>query len=308
MTVKRYTIIDLGSNSFHMLTVNKQHNGFSVLSKYKQKVRLAAGLNAQNQLDLMTMEKGWQCLQHFKTLLDEIQPQKTLITATAALRKALNRQQFLTVAEQILQHPIHLISGIQEAKTIFKGVSFSERVDAKLLVIDIGGASTELVIGEKQQIYLAHSLDMGCVTWLNHYFVDGALNEYNFTRAINAAKERVSMVAKQYSSLHWELTLGASGTIQAVYEINQKQALTPEISLELLYKIQQQCIQCQSIKKLTITGLKKSRVPVFASGLAILIGLFTSLNIHAIQRSNGALREGLISMLFNGEVHFDTRE
>lgn len=305
MPTDRYTIIDLGSNSFHMLTVTKQHNGFSVLSKHKQKVRLAAGLNAQNQLDLITMEKGWLCLQNFKTLLDEIQPQQTLITATAALRKALNSQQFLTVAEQIIQQPINLISGIQEAKTIFKGVSFTEKSDAILLVIDIGGASTELVIGEKQHVHLAHSLDMGCVTWCDHYFADGLLNEYNFHHAIQAAKEIITAVAKQYLSFHWEVTLGASGTIQAIDEINQQQRLTSELSLDLLKKIQQQCIQCHSINKLTINGLKSSRIAVFASGLAILIALFDVLEVHTIQRSNGALREGLVSMLFNGEIFFD---
>ena len=305
MTAARYTIIDLGSNSFHMLTVTKQANGFNVVSKHKQKVRLAAGLDGYKQLDLATMEKGWACLQKFRVLLDEIQPVCILITATAALRIATNKQQFITTAEQILQHPINLISGVQEAKTIFIGVSFTENTDKELLVLDIGGASTELVLGKGNDVHVANSLDIGCVTWLSHYFADNLLNEYNFNNAINAARQVISTVKAQYIKHHWELTLGASGTIQAVNEVNQIQKLGQDLSIELLQEIKQQCIQCKSIKTLSLVGLEESRAPVFASGLAILIAIFESLNINSMKRSNGALREGLISMMFNGQTHFD---
>ncbi|TEW53188.1 guanosine pentaphosphatase [Psychromonas sp. RZ22] len=304
MTAARYTIIDLGSNSFHMLTVTKQDNGFNVQSKHKQKVRLAAGLNGQKQLNQATMEKGWICLQNFKKLLDEIQPVCLLVTATAALRIAVNNQEFLSKAQQILEQPINLISGIQEAETIFKGVSFTEKTDKQLLVLDIGGASTELVLGKGHDVHVANSLNIGCVTWLNHYFADGLLNEYNFSNAINAAKQVIVDVKPQYTKYDWQLTLGASGTIQAVNEVNQKQKLSEHLSYELLLAIKQQCIQNQSIKTLNIAGLKKSREPVFASGLAILIALFESLGINTMQLSNGALREGLISMMFSGQTNF----
>ena len=304
MATARYTIIDLGSNSFHMLTVTKKANGFNVVSKHKQKVRLAAGLNGQKQLDLATMEKGWACLQDFRLLLDEIQPVCIIITATAALRIATNKQLFLNTAQDILNHPINLISGIQEAETIFKGVSFTEKTEKELLVIDIGGASTELVLGKDNHIHVANSLDIGCVTWLNHYFADGLLSEYNFNNAINAAKQVISTVKSQYTKHQWQLTLGASGTIQAVNEVNQAQHLSQELSLQLLHNIKQQCIQCHTIQGLNIVGLEESRMPVFASGLAILIALFETLNIQSMQLSNGALREGLISMMFNGQTHF----
>jgi exopolyphosphatase/guanosine-5'-triphosphate,3'-diphosphate pyrophosphatase len=304
MTAARYTIIDLGSNSFHMLTVTKQENGFNVVSKHKQKVRLAAGLNGDKQLDQATMEKGWKCLENFRLLLDQIQPVCVLITATAALRIAVNNQQFLSKAEQILNYPINLISGIQEAETIFKGVSYTEKTNKELFVLDIGGASTELVLGQGNHVHVANSLNIGCVTWLSHYFADDLLNEYNFNNAINAARQVISTVKSQYIAFDWELTLGASGTIQAISEINQIQQLETSITIELLQQIKQQCIQCKTIKMLKITGLEESRVPVFASGLAILIAIFESLNIHSMQRSNGALREGLISMMFNGETTF----
>jgi len=305
MTAANYTIIDLGSNSFHMLTVTKQDNGFRVVSKHKQKVRLAAGLNGDKQLDQATMEKGWACLENFNLLLDQIKPVSILITATAALRIAVNNQIFIDKAEKILGQPINLISGIQEARTIFKGVSFMEQTDKQLLVLDIGGASTELVLGKGNNVQVANSLNIGCVTWLSHYFADGLLTEYNFNNAVNAARQVISTVKRQYSEFEWDLTLGASGTIQAVNEINQVQQLSKNLSVDLLQQVKQQCIQCQTIDKIDILGLEESRKPVFASGLAILIALFESLNINEMQRSKGALREGLISMMFSGQTQFN---
>lgn len=301
MNNNHYTIIDLGSNSFHMLTVDKIDNGFSVVSKDKQKVRLASGLDAQGNLDQATMERGWSCLQQFKTKLAQLHPIDILITATAALRLAKNNQYFITQAESILGHPIHLISGIEEAKTIYQGVVFTDNISEQLLVIDIGGASTELIIGKGSQVIEAQSLNMGCVTWLNNFFADQKLSTENFDSAIAAAKQIIAPWKTHYQNHGWTLTMGASGTIQATQEINEAQQLTKQLTLSLLNTIKQQCILCEQIDNMNIVGLKDSRIPVFASGLAILIALFESLNINELQLSKGALREGLISILFNNQ-------
>lgn len=302
MTKSRYTIIDLGSNSFHMLTVEKTNNGFSVYSKSKQKVRLAAGLDEQYNIDQETIQKGLSCLTNFKNELGILQPAKILITATAALRLASNKQVFITQAEKILQHPINLISGLEEARIIYKGVAFTENILFPLLVIDIGGASTELIIGEGTTVKIAHSLDMGCVTWLKRYFPDNQLNEENFRNAIENAKNIIQPEAPQYLHQGWSLTMGASGTIQAVQEINKKQRLSSEINLQLLYQIKALCIKSGTIENLYIGGLKSSRKPVFASGLSILIALFEILAIPSVQCSKGALREGLINILFSSST------
>jgi exopolyphosphatase/guanosine-5'-triphosphate,3'-diphosphate pyrophosphatase len=299
MNNNHYTIIDLGSNSFHMLTVTRNGNSFSVFSKSKQKVRLASGLDAQHNLDQATMERGWDCLQQFRDELTQLQPRKVLVTATAALRLAKNKQHFIKQAEIILGHPIKLISGIEEAKIIYQGAAFTGQISEQLLVIDIGGASTELIIGKGKQVVLAESLHMGCVTWLNRYFADHMLNEKNFNAAITAAKEVIKPEVEKYTQQGWSLTMGASGTIQATQEINEKQQLSEELTLSLLNTIKQQCISCNDIPSLTIDGLRPTRTPVFASGLAILIALFESLDIKSIKRSKGALREGLISILFS---------
>jgi len=298
MCENRYTIIDLGSNSFHMLTVLKTDNGFSVFSKSKEKVRLASGLNAEQNLTAETMENGWSCLQKFRDELNHIQPCSVLITATAALRIARNKQLFINRAETILQHPIKLISGIEEAKTIYRGVAFTDNISQQLLVIDIGGASTELIIGKGDTVLLAESLDMGCVTWLNRYFANNKLDHHNFSTAISMAKTVINPQIKNYTEHGWVLAMGGSGTIQALQEINSKQKIDTEITLDLLHKIKQMCIDCKYIQSLKIDGLKSSRVAVFASGLAILIALFESLDIKSLTLSKGALREGLISILF----------
>lgn len=301
MNKDHYTIIDLGSNSFHMLTVTKIDSGFSVLSKSKQKVRLASGLDQHNNLNQTTMELGWSCLQQFRDQLVQLQPNKVLVTATAALRLAKNKQQFITRAQTILEHPINLLSGIEEAKTIYQGVVFTEKTKKQLLVIDIGGASTELIIGKNKKVLHAESLHMGCVTWLSRYFTNHKLNQDNFSAAITAAKEVLKPHIENYTKQGWELVMGASGIIQAVQEIceqDQQQTLT----LPLLNTIKERCIHCKTISALKINGLEPTRIPVFASGLAILIALFESLNIKSLQPSKGALREGLISLLFAQEM------
>lgn len=298
MSEPRYTIIDLGSNSFHMLTVTRSDDGFSVFNKSKQKVRLASGLDKQSNLNQQTMQTGWDCLSQFRHELNELQPIDLIVTATAALRLAQNKYTFLDKAQSILQHPINLISGIEEAQTIYQGVVFTEQTKAPLLVIDIGGASTELIIGEGSLIHFAESLNMGCVTWLNQFFADKKLNAHNFQQAINAAKIIIHPFEKAIKKAPWSLTMGASGTIQAVNEINAEQSLKQVISIDLLKQIMEQCIACESIDKLEIAGLKASRVAVFASGLCILIALFESLSIKELSPSRGALREGLISLLF----------
>ena len=298
MTAPRYTIIDLGSNSFHMLTVTKSDDGFSVFSKKKQKVRLASGLDENNNLNQQTIESGLNCLREFRVELDKIQPCKILISATAALRLANNKQLFIPQAEQILQNPINLISGIEEAKTIYRGVAFTEQLQKQLLVIDIGGASTELIIGQGSKVLKAQSLHMGCVTWLNNHFSDNQLNSSNFCAAIAAAKQVIEPYIEQYQTLGWSLCMGASGTIQAVNEVNSAQQLETDLTLSVLNTIKQQCIDSAQIDQLQIKGLKASRKPVFASGLAILIALFECLQVEHIKPSKGALREGLISILF----------
>ena len=301
MNKNHYTIIDLGSNSFHMLTVTKIDNGFSVFSKSKQKVRLASGLDPQHNLNQATMARGWSCLQQFSDELTELKPRKVLITATAALRLAKNKQQFIERAETILEHPIRLISGLEEAKTIYRGVAFTEQIAEQLLVIDIGGASTELIIGKGKKIHLAESLHMGCVTWLNKYFADQKLNNNNFNAAINAAKEIIKPQIQAYTQQGWTLTMGASGPICWHMELENFIL----IGLDSL-------IQGKAHGELSRQNLKYLEdVMDVADGKPLLVGFHhppVTIGLHVMDQNNLWQTEALTELLerYEGDIRLIT--
>ncbi|MDP5293830.1 guanosine-5'-triphosphate,3'-diphosphate diphosphatase [Oceanimonas sp. CHS3-5] len=293
-TSSLYAAIDLGSNSFHMLVVQQVEGACRTLAKVKRKVRLAAGLQPDGSLDQAAMERGWDCLQLFAEQLQDVPADQVRIVGTATLRLATNIDTFLTRAETILGHSIHIISGEEEAATIYQGVAWTSSGTGRRLVIDIGGASTELVIGEGASAELLHSLNMGCVTWLKRYFPDGELSESSFASAISAARRELSPVAAGYLKRGWQHAFGASGTVQAIQEIMMAQGENEHITLAKLLHLREQAIACGHVDRLQLTGLTPERTPVFASGLAILIALFETLGIDNMVLAGGALREGLV--------------
>ncbi|WP_108652674.1 guanosine-5'-triphosphate,3'-diphosphate diphosphatase [Dongshaea marina] len=296
-----YAAIDLGSNSFHMLVVREVAGSIRVVAKVKRKVRLAEGLSSSNEISGAAMERGWNCLRLFAEQLKDIPSENVRIVATATLRLANNSAQFIARASQILSQPIQIISGEDEARLIYQGVCHTSAHGDRNLVIDIGGASTELIIGEQQQILQLNSLNLGCVTWLNRYFSDGMLTEQAFDDACNGAQQVISEIASSYRRCGWQECCGASGTVQAIQEALQAQGETEQISLDKLLKLKQQVLACGSLDALQIQGLAAERLKVFPSGLAILIALFEVLGIESMHLAGGALREGLIHSMLGGE-------
>ncbi|MFM2475770.1 guanosine-5'-triphosphate,3'-diphosphate diphosphatase [Celerinatantimonas sp. MCCC 1A17872] len=308
MSSPLYAAIDLGSNSFHMLIVRQVDGAVQTVAKIKRKVRLAAGLDEHNQLDETAMVRGWQCLSLFAEQLQDIEPQNVAIVATATLRQAVNREQFIEKAQQILHHPIQVISGDQEAQIIYRGVACTSSGRGKRLVIDIGGASTELIIGEKNRALLLNSLQMGCVTWLNRHFKSSEpLQKEQFNRAIDAAKAVLAPYLSSYRRLGWQSCIGASGTIQAVQEIMLAQNLGEPMTLKKLYRLRGQVLECGQFEQLQLKGLSAERTPVFPSGLAILIALFEELKIKQMSLAGGALREGLVYGLLSQQSSSSVR-
>ncbi len=171
-----YAAIDLGSNSFHMLVVRHVYGSIQTIAKIKRKVRLAAGLNEHNELSIEAMQRGWDCLSLFAERLQDISTDNIRIVGTATLRTATNIDVFLAKASEILGKDIEVISGEEEAETIYKGVAHTSGWPRRRLVVDIGGASTELIIGEGFEAKALTSLKMGCVTWLENFFKDRQLN------------------------------------------------------------------------------------------------------------------------------------
>lgn len=293
-----YAVIDLGSNSFHMLMVKVVGGSVQVIGRVKRKVRLAAGLNDNLVLSHKAMKRGWECLALFAERLQDIPPQNIRIVGTATLRLAQNVKTFLQEAEAILGQKVQVISGEDEARIIYLGVAHTSNSDSNRLVIDIGGASTEVVIGQGFTPKLLSSLNMGCVTFLERYFSDQQLSEENFQAAIKAAEVAVQPIQQRFIAEGWQIAVGASGTVQAMQEILVAQGKDEVITLQRLEDIMQQAMACGPVEQLNILGLAQERKQVFASGLAILIALFRQLQIPGMTLSGGALREGVLySML-----------
>ena len=289
-----FAAIDLGSNSFHMLVARRLSGSIQIVAKIKRKVRLAAGLDCNLTLSDEAMARGWQCLALFAERLHSLPPSQVRVVATATLRLATNANVFIEQARQILGYPVEIISGEQEAELIYQGAAYTSAGSDHRLILDIGGASTELIIGQGFSIQRAVSLNMGCVRFSEAYFPDGRFTQARFNNAIQAAKSLIEPLTPSYLHCGWQICLGASGTFQAVQEILLFQGQDESITLAKLEQLQAQLLSYPSLQLLAIPGLSDERKPVFAGGLAILMALFQQLNIQQLQLSGGALREGLL--------------
>ncbi|KWU00008.1 MAG: guanosine-5'-triphosphate,3'-diphosphate diphosphatase [Vibrio toranzoniae] len=288
-----YAAIDLGSNSFHMLVVRHIDGSVQTMAKIKRKVRLAAGLDENNALSLEAMQRGWGCLSLFAERLQDIPQENIRIVGTATLRTATNVDTFLEKANQILGYDINVISGEEEAATIYKGVAHTSGGSGRRLVVDIGGASTEMIIGEGFSSKALTSLKMGCVTWLERHFKDRQLTATNFNNAIEAAKSTLRPILDSYTDIGWDVCVGASGTVQALQEIMLAQGMDEVITHAKLKRLQKQAMITERLEELEIEGLTLERALVFPSGLSILIAIFELLEIESMTLAGGALREGL---------------
>lgn len=284
-----------------MLMVREVANSVQVIARIKRKVRLASGLDDNFVLNDVAMARGWECLALFAERLQDIPRENIRIVATATLRLAVNADKFVEKAEKIVNHPINIISGKEEARNIYLGVAFTSNCSRNKLVVDIGGASTEVIVGNQFTPLVLNSLDIGCVTFLERYFADGKINQTNFDTAIDAACKVLGTVKDEYLQTGWQSAVGASGTVQAMQEILISQGYSEELTLERLELIKTQAIACNTIEQLDIQGLVPERRLVFVSGLSILIAIFRTLTVDRMTLAGGALREGVLySMLGNG--------
>lgn len=302
-----YAAIDLGSNSFHMLVVRVVTGGVQVVSKIKRKVRLAAGLQADGTLSVEAQQRALDCLRIFADRVQDIHPDHIRAVGTATLRKVRHDQSFLNAAETALGHPIHVITGRQEAATIYQGIAHTTACSGHTLVIDIGGASTEIILGEGFQPQVMHSLDMGCVTSGCTHFADGTITSHNTHQAIQAARDQLATVASDFAGKPWSLVLGASGTFKALDEIAIVEGNSAGFSAPWLQRLLQRAIDCGHHDKLDIEGLAHNRRSVFVSGLCILIAVCETLGIEQLQATKGALREGIIYGMLEELQHHDVQ-
>jgi exopolyphosphatase/guanosine-5'-triphosphate,3'-diphosphate pyrophosphatase len=288
--------IDLGSNSFHMIICSVTDGQLQTIDRIKEMVRLASGLDKRNILDKNTQERALDCLNRFGQRIQGFPANNVHIVGTNTLRTAKNAANFLQHAEKALGYPIHIISGIEEARLIYQGVAYSLQSNAqRRLVMDIGGGSTEYIIGTNSSIAKKESLRMGCVTVSNRFFADGMINQQKLHAALLFVKQRLRGDKKQFTSKNWDEAIGASGSIRAIRKVLVAHNWTPGgISLEGLELLKNHILNCQHTSELKLEGLDPDRLPVFMGGFVILYATFTSLGIETMSVSDGALREGLI--------------
>ncbi|TWH71459.1 exopolyphosphatase/guanosine-5'-triphosphate,3'-diphosphate pyrophosphatase [Azomonas agilis] len=302
--------IDLGSNSFHMVLARTSDRELRILDRLGEKVQLAAGLDENRHLTEESIVRGLDCLSRFAQLVNGLPEGAVRIVGTNALREARNRDDFIRRAQLILKHPVEVISGREEARLIYLGVShtFSGRA-AKRLVVDIGGGSTEFIIGQEFDSQVRESLQMGCVSYTQRYFRDGKITPQRFEQAYTAARLELMGIEKNLCRLGWEEAIGSSGTIRSIAAATQEAGLGQgQATVEGLGWLKQKVLKLGSVDKIDVAGIKPERQAVLPAGLAILEAIFDALNIKDMSISEGALREGVLYDLIGRHHHEDVRE
>lgn len=305
---QEFAAVDLGSNSFHMVIARVVDGAMQIIGRLKQRVHLADGLNAENELSEEAMERGISCLALFAERLQGFSAENVCIVGTHSLRQAINATEFLKRAEQVIPYPIEIISGNEEARLIFMGVEHTQPEKGRKLVIDIGGGSTELVIGEDFEPKLVESRRMGCVSFAQNFFPAGSISADNFKRARMASVQKLENLSWQFRLQGWNVAMGASGTIKAAHEVlvnmgKKDGVITPE-RLEML---RDEVLKFKNFSAMSLPGLSEERKAVFVPGLAILCGVFDSLAIRELRLSDGALREGVLYEMEGRFRHQDIR-
>lgn len=302
--------IDLGSNSFHMIVASLRHGELAVVDRLREMVRLGAGLTPTRHLSDEAQRKALDCLQRFGQRLRDMPAGSVRAVGTNTLRVARNADAFLKLAEQALGHPIDIIAGIEEARLIYQGVANSLPNDGKRrLVIDIGGGSTEYIIGVDQTPRQKESLRMGCVSMSLKHFHDGKVSAKRFKRAVLSAQIELEPFEKAFRSGMWERAVGASGTMRTVEKILVSNGWSKEgITLEGLNRLLDAVLSAGHCDKLQLSDLSIDRRPILPGGLAIIYASFKSLNIQHMRVAEGALREGLLFDLLGRINHEDVRD
>ena len=287
--------VDMGSNSFRLEIGEVMRGSYRRIDYLKETVRLGAGLDADGLLTEEAAQRGLTCLAGFAQRLSGYALPQVRAVATQTLREARNRDAFLARAETVLGHPIEVISGREEARLIYAGVARLQPSVARRLVIDIGGRSTEMIIGAGRKPAQAESFRVGSVSLSMQCFPDGRLTKNAFRRAQIAAGAEFEEALVPFARKHWQEALGSSGTVGAVSQLLAASGVTDgSITPDGLRWCIEQCLRAGHIERLGLPGLKEDRRMVIAGGLAILYTLATHFGIEALRPARGALRQGVI--------------
>lgn len=287
--------VDIGSNSFRLEVGQIQDGRYRRIDYLKETVRLGAGLDNAGFLSEDAAGRGFECLARFARRLDGFAPVQVRAVATQTLREAKNRNDFLLRAQTVLGLAIEIISGREEARLIFAGVARLQPSTASRLVVDIGGRSTELIVGRGTRPRRAESFQVGSVSLSMKYFPEGRFSERAFREAQIAAGAELEEALEPFAPRHWREALGSSGTVGAVSNVLAANGIGDgRITPAGLRWLMERCLEAGSADKLALAGLKDERRAVIGGGLSILYTLATHFGIDELKPARGALRQGVI--------------
>jgi exopolyphosphatase/guanosine-5'-triphosphate,3'-diphosphate pyrophosphatase len=301
--------VDLGSNSFHMVVARYSHGQLVILDRLREMVRLAAGMGDSGRLDDTSADRALRCLERFGQRLRAMRADSVRVVGTNALRRAKRKRWFLEHARAALGHPIEIISGLEEARLIYSGVAHTSPMSPdKRLVIDIGGGSTEVVIGEGFDPLLLESLSVGCVGLSASFFDDGRISAKRLERARTAVRLELEPVQEAYRKMGWLQVFGSSGTVRVISDVlHRLNPDSPHVTLDNLNALAERVIAAGHVDELDLPDVDAERAPVFPAGLAILLEVVENFGIDRVRVAEGAMREGLLYDLMGRFTNEDAR-
>ena len=307
--LERLAAVDLGSNSFHMVVARVDNGQPRIMDRLREPVRLAMGLTRKGRISKDARARALQALRRLAERIRHLPPEGVRAVGTNAFRSAKRDDDFLDRASDALGHPIEIVSGQEEARLIHLGVMRTTHPPGdNCLVVDIGGGSTEVILGTPDSIQLARSLPMGCVAYTRRFFDGAQLGQKAMRKARRNARFTVEPYAEQYKR-RWEHALGSSGTIRAVGAFATKRELGDgTLDRRTLKLVRHEVVDAGTIQALVERGVSETRAPVFAAGVAVLSGLFDVLDLRAITPVDGAMREGVLYDLAGRHADADVRD
>ena len=288
--------VDLGSNSFRLEIGRFDHGRIHRIEYIKETVRQGSGLDEDRNLSPQAMQRGWDCLARFGERLAGFDKTQVRAVATQTLREAVNREEFIKRGQKTLGFPIDVIAGREEARLIYQGVAhLLAQSDQRRLVVDIGGRSTEIILGQGLEARTLESYQVGSVAWSMRYFPEGQFTARAFEQAEIAAKAVLEEAVNTYHSGAWDTAYGSSGTINAVCEVLTAAGWPPGVVNRAgLDWLLDRLIKAQSVERLKLEGMKEDRRPVIGGGISVLRAVFDLLEIDQMQAAQGALRHGVL--------------
>jgi exopolyphosphatase/guanosine-5'-triphosphate,3'-diphosphate pyrophosphatase len=302
--------VDLGSNSFRLQVARVVDDQIYPLDSLRENVRLAGGLDADKYLDEASQLRALECLARFGERLRGLPRQAVRVVGTSTLRVAKNAAEFQRKAEAALGFPIEVVAGREEARLIYLGVAHSlPPSQQRRLVVDIGGGSTECIIGTALEPFKLESLRMGCVNFTQRFFQDGKVDKASLKEAELAARAEVQYVAADFQAGEWDEAVGSSGTARALADIIEQSGYsTGGITRDGLAQLRGDILKAGDSKRFDFPGMKPDRKPVLAAGFAVMSALFSELGIQRMSVASAAMREGILYDLLGRVHHHDMRD